>query len=107
MKWIIDNWSLLVVLAVIVTSFVISGKKSLKEWLLYAVFMAEEQYGSGTGKLKLRQVYDDFIVRYPILSKLIPFDIFSFYVDDVLREMRNIIETNLDIRAYITEDFDE
>ena len=107
MKWLIDNWSLLVVVILITTYLILSGKKSMKEWLLYAVSMAEKDLGSGTGKLKLRQVYDAFVVRYPVMSKLIPFDIFSFYVDDTLKVMRNIIITNLDIRAYITEEFDK
>jgi len=101
MKWIADNWSLLVVIAIIVAYVLSSGKKSVKEWLLYAVSMAEKDLGSGTGKLKLKYVYDSFVVTYPIISKIIPFVVFSEWVDEALDTMREIIETNMDIRAYL------
>lgn len=101
MKWIIDNWSLLVVVIIVSAYIIINGKKSVKEWLLYAVSMAEKDLGSGTGKLKLKYVYDSFVVTYPIISKLIPFNVFSLWVDEALKTMREIIETNLDIKAYV------
>lgn len=101
MKWIADNWSLLAVIALVVAYVFSSGKKSVKEWLLYAVSMAEKDLGSGTGKLKLKYAYDSFIAMYPIISKLIPFAVFSMWVDEALDEMREIIETNMDIRAYL------
>ncbi len=102
MKWIVDNWSLLVVIIGIVGYVLLSGKKSIKDWLLYAVFMAEQEWGSGTGKLKLRTVYDMFVARYPIISKVLPFSVFSLWVDEALKEMRKILYENLDIRASIT-----
>lgn len=101
MKWIIDNWSLLVVVIIVSAYVIINGRKSVKEWLLYAVSMAEKDLGSGTGKLKLKYVYDSFVVTYPIISKLIPFNVFSLWVDEALKTMREIIETNLDIKAYV------
>ena len=102
MKWIIDNWSLLAVAIIVVAYVIMSGKKSVKEWLLYGVFMAESEWGSGTGKLKLRTVYDMFVTKYPIISKLLPFSVFSLWVDEVLKEMRKILEENTDIKAQIT-----
>ena len=102
MKWIVDNWSLLVVAVIVVAYVIMSGKKSVKEWLLYGVFMAESEWGSGTGKLKLRTVYDMFVTKYPIISKLLPFSVFSLWVDEVLKEMRRILEDNADIKAQIT-----
>ena len=101
MKWLVDNWSLLVVIAGIVAYVVLSGKKSVKEWLLYAVFMAEAEWGSGTGKLKLRTAYDMFVAKYPVISKIIPFSVFSLWVDEALKEMKKILEENLDIAAAI------
>lgn len=101
MKWIVDNWSLLVVIAIIATYVIASGKKSVQEWLLYAVSMAEKDLGGGTGKLKLRYAYDSFVATYPIISKIIPFGVFSMWVDEALDEMRSIIETNMDIKAYL------
>lgn len=102
MKWIIDNWSLLVIVVILVAYVVISGKKSVQKWLLYGVFMAESEWGSGTGKLKLHTVYDMFVTKYPIISKILPFAVFSLWVDQVLKEMRKILEDNMDIKAQIT-----
>ena len=61
--------------------FIITQKNNIKEWLLYAVVEAEKELGSKTGKIKLRQVYNEFIITFPIISKLITFDIFSKLVD--------------------------
>lgn len=101
MKWISDNWSLLLVLLIFAAYFILMGRKNIKEWLLYAVSIAEKELGSGTGKLKLRQVYEAFIVAYPVISKIVPFEVFSGWVDEALDEMRKIIETNFDIKAFI------
>ena len=106
MKWLIDNWSLLLVIAVVVAYVIMSGKKSVKEWLLYAVFMAESEWGAGTGKLKLRTAYDMFVAKYPFFALIIPFSVFSLWIDEALVSMRKILEDNLDIKAQITEDFD-
>lgn len=112
MKWIIDNWSLLVVLACAgVAAFIYIRKfvqmpteeqvKKVKEWLLFAVIQAEKEFGTGTGTLKLRSVYDSFLVTFPEIAKLISFDTFSDWVDDVLVYMRKILDTNLDIKYYV------
>jgi hypothetical protein len=108
MKWIIDNWSLLVVLACAVIAIFIYVKKfvnmpteaqiaKVKEWLLYAVLQAESEFGGGTGQLKLRYVYDLFLSRFPDIAKVISFEMFSTLVDEVLEQMRHLLETNLDI----------
>lgn len=68
----------------------------LKEWLLYAVTMAERDYGSGTGAIKLRSVYDKFAERFPDLAEAVSFGKFSLYVDGALGEMRAMLEANAD-----------
>lgn len=68
--------------------------KKVKEWLLFAVTEAEKQLGGGTGKLKLRSVYDLFVQRFPWLVQVISFDMFSALVDEALDEMRNLLATN-------------
>lgn len=69
----------------------------VKEWLLYAVLEAEAEFGGGTGQLKLRYVYDLFLSKFPDIAKVITFATFSALVDEVLEDMRHILETNLDI----------
>lgn len=101
MTWIINNWSLLVVILAISAYFILSGKASVKKWLLNAVIIAEKELGSQMGRVKLAQVYSDFVATYPIFSKIIPFAVFSLWVDIVLEEMRHLIETNNRVAEYI------
>lgn len=74
----------------------------VKEWLLYAVTMAEAELGGGTGKLKLRSVYDMFIEKFPVMAKVISFETFSLWVDEALKEMRIMLETNENVKQLVT-----
>ena len=94
MDWLVNNWSLIVAVIAIAIYLFISGKKSIKSWLLFAVMLAEEDLGKGTGWYKLHTVYDNFVKAYPIMSKLIPFAVFSGWVDKALEEMKEQIEKN-------------
>lgn len=73
----------------------------VKEWLKYAVTMAEKELGSGTGQIKLREVYDWFLEMFPVFSKILPFSIFSKMVDNALEWMRLQLENNDNIRNFI------
>ena len=75
-----------------------------KEWLIYAVSLAEKNLGSGTGALKLRQVYENFAIKVPTLVEFISFEKFSNYVDEALISMRKMLENNKDISVYINGD---
>lgn len=112
MKWIIDNWSLLVVLACVVVAVVIYVRKfvnmptedqvaKVKEWLLFAVVQAEKELGGGTGAIKLRYTYDLFVATFPDIAKIISFELFSKWVDEVLVQMRHLLETNVNIAYYV------
>lgn len=78
-----------------------------KNWLVWAVSEAEAVFGSNTGKLKLRYAYELAIKRFPMISKIIPFSLFSKMVDDALDIMRDMIENNTDIADAITDKMDE
>lgn len=114
MKWIVDNWSLLVVIAgagVFVVMYIKEFTNmpteeqiaKVKEWLLFAVIQAERELGGGTGALKLRYVYDLFVTTFPDVAKLISFELFSKWVDEVLVQMKHLLETNKDIEAYVED----
>lgn len=105
MNWVAENWFLLVALAAVlgvsacaVYRFVgLPTEKQLgkiKEWLLYAVTMAERELGGGTGRLKLRYVYDWFLKTFPWLAKVVSFELFSSLVDEALGEMKQLMESN-------------
>ena len=104
MVWISENYSLIFLILVVLFYFLINGKKSVMQWLLYAEFMAERDFSdSGMGRLKLQSVYDSFVATYPIFSKIVPFSVFSAWVDVVLKEMRRIMEENENIKKYVEE----
>jgi len=68
---------------------------NIKEWLKYAVTIAEKELGRGTGQLKLRYVYNMFIEKFPKLTNLISFELFSAMVDEALIWMNEQIDKNV------------
>lgn len=112
MKWIIDNWSLVVVILSAFVIATVSTRKfvhlptneqaaKIKEWLLWAVIQAERELKGGTGALKLRYAYDLFVKAFPTIAPLVPFDIFKIWVDEALEQMKHLISTNKNINDYI------
>lgn len=115
MDFIVENWAVFVaalaILAVAIVAIVrfvglptASQLAKVKEWLLWAVTEAEKELGGGTGQLKLRQVYDLFVTRFPWLAKLISFELFSDMVDEALEQMRHLLDTNTAVAAFVTGD---
>ena len=76
-------------------------KMALREWLRWAVTVAEKELGSGTGQLKLRQVWDMAIKQFPWITKCLSFDEFSAYVDEALTWMRLQLAQNERILSYV------
>lgn len=104
-QFINDNWFLIFAAIAIVSVISIKIYKFFKkpsseqirqvqEWLLYAVAKAEEKLGSGTGELKLRYVYDMFVVKFPLVAIFIDFDEFSIMVEKALQKFEELIQTN-------------
>lgn len=93
----------LIVIAAILIYLCINQRKKIIEWLKYAVSDAEKQLGGGTGQLKLRLVYDSFCEKFPIVAALLPFKVFSSWVDTALDTMKEWLEHNSKIGEYIKE----
>ena len=102
MNWLANNWYniIIAIIGILAVSYGISAGKA-KEWLKYAVVMAEKELGSGTGQLKLRMVYDMFVEKFPAFASVLPFAIFSKWVDLALEWMRTQLEQNQNIKAMI------
>ena len=105
MKFITENWFVIVALAAVagatgyaVYAFVKMPSdrqlNKVREWLLYAVTKAEKELGGGTGQIKLRYVYDMFVARFAWLAKVISFEMFSMMVDEALDKMKSTLEQN-------------
>ena len=112
MNWLIENWYLLVggVALIVVAGFAVyrfvglptkALVAKIKEWLKYAVTMAEKEFGGKTGQLKLRMVYDMFVSKFPSVAKLISFDTFASWVDDALEWMNKQLEANKAIETVV------
>ena len=112
MEFIINYWHIIVA---IIAALVVAGVAvyryfglpsdaqlaKVREWLLWAVTEAEKELGGGTGKLKLRQVYDLFVTRFPWMAKIVSFELFSDMVDDALDEMREILQNNKAVQQLV------
>ena len=75
---------------------------NVKEWLKYAVVMAEKSLGGGTGQLKLRYVYNAAVAKFPWLVSLVSFEMFSGWVDEALEWMKQQLESNAKINDFVT-----
>ena len=110
--WIVENWPIIVAfISGIVVCLLVAVRFSkepterkiamIKEWLLYAVILAEKELGCGTGQVKLRYVWDMFIKTFPALAPVVSFELFSKLVDEALDQMRHLLETNCDVLYYV------
>lgn len=112
MDWFIENWYIvfgftaMVICAVFgVLGFIKQPREkqiqALKEWLKYAVAVAEKELGSGTGQLKLRYVYNLAVARFYWIEKVLTFEQFSAYVDEALEWLQDQLVSNKDIKALV------
>ena len=112
MEWITDYWPLLIALVAVLTVVIFAICKfakqprpeqlaKVREWLLYAVTAAQKEFGSGTGQIKLRYVYDKFLTKFPAFAPIISFELFSNLVDEALVKFKEILETNRKIQNYV------
>lgn len=112
MDFIVENWYILVGLLAIIAAVVVyivrffkkpteKQLECIKEWLLWATTEAEKRFGSGTGKLKLRYVYDLFAETFPWLAKIVSFETFSKLVDSALGDMNNLLASNNAVQLYV------
>lgn len=110
MEFLMNNWHLIIiaVAVVVVTDIAIvkflrqsnsAKREQIRGWLLQAVILAEQEYGSGTGKMKLSAVYDAFCTTLPWIAKIISFETFAMYVDEALDEAKEILAENKEMAA--------
>ena len=85
----------------IIVYLIVNQKNKVIEWLKWAVAEAEKLLGGGTGQLKLRKVYDWFCEKFPVISAVLPFKVFSVWVDAALDVMNKWLETNGRIEVYV------
>lgn len=117
MNWLIENWYLVVAgLAVVaVMLYLVSDasnmpdeeqKKKIHEWLVWACIEAERALQSGTGQLKLREVWNLFcaVPAFTWVAKVISFETFSGWVSAALAEVKQMIISNDSLAEYVYGD---
>lgn len=117
MNFLIENWMVVfgLAVAVILAAIVVyrffgtpTDKQvaKIKEWLIWACIEAEKALQSGTGQLKLRQVYDMFcaVPAFSWVAKVISFDVFSEWVSDALITVKEMLVNNEALSTYVYGD---
>lgn len=110
-----NNWGILLLIILLIFRIVIDivnfnklpkGEQyqRIRGWLLQAVILAEKEFGSGTGSLKLSTVYAEFCKQLPWIAQVVPFELFSLYVDDALEEMKNMLKSNKKLAEFVEGD---
>lgn len=90
-----------VILVIGAICFALNEKKTVKEWLFLAVTEAEKALGSKMGRMKLAQVFNEFIKAFPIFSKFIKVGTFTKWVDLALEQMREYLQSNKNAKDYV------
>ncbi len=116
-NWIVENWFLVVALAaglgVVVWAVIrFAGlptekqKIKIREWLIWACIEAERELQSGTGQLKLREVWNKFcgIPVFTVVAKFISFEMFSEWVKDALIKAKEMLVKNESLASYVYGD---
>ena len=114
MEFLVENWFLIVALfacvaVVICLIFRFLGmptekqKAKIKEWLVWACIEAERALQSGTGQLKLREVWNLFcaVPAFTWVARVISFEQFSRWVKDALVEAKKMLVNNKNLAEYV------
>ena len=114
MDWFVENW-FLVVSFIACAAFVISliirflglptekQQKKVKEWLIWGCIEAERALQSGTGQLKLREVWNMFcaVPTFTWVARMITFELFSEWVSDALVTVKEMLINNPTLAEYV------
>lgn len=83
---------LIIILIALAIYAVQRGKKSIYYAALYFVTVAEETFGSRTGRIKFAQVMAELKRRFPILSLFIRQKVFEETIETALEVMKRILQ---------------
>jgi hypothetical protein len=105
-NFFVEYWAVIIVVLILGTSLFLKLKRLWKgniiEWLIDVCAEMERNLGDGTGFLKLRGAYNEFIATFPIMSKLISFETFSQLVDEALAVLKEKMSVNRKLSDYIS-----
>lgn len=81
-------------------------KEKIKEWLVWACIETERALQSGTGQLKLREVWNLFcgVSAFRWVARIISFDTFSGWVTEALAKVKRMLVENPRLASYVYGD---
>lgn len=88
-----NTWAVAVLIIIVCVLYYVikKGKIGLYDAALYLVTVAEDEWGSGTGKIKFAQVLTTIKKMYPITTFFLKPDDINNIIEDALDEMKRII----------------
>lgn len=106
MTLLLANWEIALVLILLISYAILKVVQFLRTpsekrqelillWLVQAVVLAEQRFGSKTGSIKLSYVYKLFIDKYGILGSLVSQTVFEKLVDKALKTMEDTFREKL------------
>ena len=93
---IINNTDIIIFVIILIALTVYAykkGKAGLLAATLYLVSVAEEEWGSKTGKIKFAEVLSTLKKTYPVISLLIREKDLEKIIEDALKEMKEILSS--------------
>lgn len=81
-------------------------KEKIREWLVWACIETERGLQSGTGQLKLREVWNLFcgVSAFRWVARIISFDTFSGWVTEALSTVKRMLVENPRLASYVYGD---
>lgn len=107
MTLLLANWELVLLLIILISFAILKVVQFLRTppekrqelillWLVQAVVLAEQKFGSKTGSVKLSYVYKLFIDKYGFLGSLVSQTVFEKLVDKALETMEDTFKQALE-----------
>lgn len=101
MSFILANYELIIFIVLVILLFTVkivqfvrtpSEKRQelIREWLVEAVTIAEQKFGSKAGEQKYAFVYSLFVAKYKWFGRFIPKSLFNKLVDEALETMHEL-----------------
>lgn len=116
-NFLVENWAGLVAAGAVIYMFFLGIKGFLglpaekqsnkaKEWLIWACIEAEKKLQSGTGQLKMREVWNLFCANptFAPIARLISFEVFEKLLTDALKQAKAMLVTNPALANYVYGD---
>lgn len=83
-----------IIIIIALMIYIYKNKKDLLyKAALYAVSVAEEEWGSGTGKIKFAEVYTYISKQFPLFTLFFTEKQLTSIIEEALVEMKNVLKT--------------